>query len=203
MASLSAERVRAGQQEEALAAQVEQATREIELQDPDAGESRFDRMVNRTAEMFGVLLLALLTGLVFLNASARYLFGHSFIWGDELIIAIIPWLAMSGLFLAVRRRNVIRIDVFVEKLWPRPRKVVRLASELLSAIMFVYLAWVSVEYVRLFGGDQLVYLRWPTGLFSSSFVIGPLLAALAYLATFWRETRAGGQTSSGGGDPAL
>ena len=202
MASLRAERVRPRQQEEALAAQVEQATREIELQDPDAGASRFDRMVNRTAEMFGVLLLALLTALVFINASARYVAGRTFIWGDELIIAIIPWVAMSGLFLAVRRRNVIRIDVFVEKLWPRPRKVARLAGELLSAIMFVYLAWVSLEYVRLFGGDQLVYLRWPSGLFSSSFVIGPLLAALAYLVTFWREARAG-QEAPGGRDPAL
>jgi TRAP-type C4-dicarboxylate transport system permease small subunit len=202
MVSLRAEQVRARQQEEALAAQVEQATREIELQDPDAGASRFDRIVNRTAEMFGVLLLALLTGLVFLNASARYLVGHTFIWGDELIIAIIPWLAMSGLFLAVRRRNVIRIDFFVEKFWPRPRKVVRLAADLLSAIVFLYLAWVSVEYVRLFGGDQLVYLRWPSGLFSSSFVIGPLFAALAYLVTFWREARAG-QAAPGGRDAAL
>jgi TRAP-type transport system small permease protein len=202
MASSSAERVRARQQEEALAAQVEQATREIELQDPDAGASRFDRMVNRTAEMFGVLLLALLTGLVFLNAGARYVFGRTFIWGDELIIAIIPWLAMSGLFLAVRRRNVIRIDFFVEKFWPRPRKVVRLAADLLSAIVFLYLAWVSVEYVRLFGGDQLVYLRWPSGLFSSSFVIGPLFAALAYLVAFWREARAG-QEAPGGRDAAL
>jgi TRAP-type C4-dicarboxylate transport system permease small subunit len=202
MASSRAERVRARQQEEALAAQVEQATREIELQDPDAGASRFDRMVNRTAEMFGVLLLALLTGLVFLNAGARYVFGRTFIWGDELIIAIIPWLAMSGLFLAVRRRNVIRIDFFVEQFWPRPRKVVRLAADLLSAIVFLYLAWVSVEYVRLFGGDQLVYLRWPSGLFSSSFVIGPLFAALAYLVAFWREARAGHE-APGGRDAAL
>jgi TRAP-type C4-dicarboxylate transport system permease small subunit len=202
MASATAERARADEESEELAALVEQATREIELQDPDAGASRFDRIVNRTAELFGVLLLTLLTGLVFLNATTRYLFKHSFIWGDELIIAIIPWVAMSGLFLAVRRRNVIRIDFFVDKFWPGPRKVLRLAGELLSAIMFVYLAWVSVEYVQLFGGDQLVYLRWPTGLFSSSFVIGPLLAALAYLVTFWREARGDPEAASGRGDPS-
>jgi TRAP-type C4-dicarboxylate transport system permease small subunit len=189
MAPVTTERARAEEETDDLSALVEQATREIELHDPDAGASRFDRIVNRTAELFGVLLLTVLTGLVFLNASTRYLFKYSFIWGDELIIAIIPWVAMSGLFLAVRRRNVIRIDFFVDKFWPGPRKVLRLAGELLSAIMFVYLAWVSVEYVQLFGGDQLVYLRWPTGLFSSSFVIGPLLAALAYFITFWREAR--------------
>ena len=63
------------------------------------------------------------------------------------------------------------------------------------------LAWVSLEYVQLYGGDQLVYLRWPSGLFSVSFVIGPLLAALAYLVTFWREVR-GQREASGRGDPA-
>jgi TRAP-type C4-dicarboxylate transport system permease small subunit len=190
MASVTKERAKAdGPEDDDLSALVEQATREIELQDPDAGASRFDRIVNRTAELFGVLLLVLLTGLVFLNAATRYLFKHSFIWGDELIIAIIPWVGMAGLFLAVRRRNVIRIDFFVDKFWPGPRRFLRLAGELVSAVVFIYLAWVSVEYVWRFGGDQLVYLRWPSGLFSSSFVIGPLLAALAYLITFWREAR--------------
>jgi TRAP-type C4-dicarboxylate transport system permease small subunit len=195
MASVTTERVRADEEGEELAALVEQATRDIELQDPDAGASRFDRIVNRTAELFGVLLLTLLTGLVFLNATTRYLFSYSFIWGDELIIAIIPWVAMSGLFLAVRRRNVIRIDFFVDKFWPGPRKVLRLAGDLLSAIVFAYLAWVSVEYVYRFGGDRLIYLRWPSGLFSASFVIGPLLAALAYLVTFWREMRDGAEAA--------
>jgi TRAP-type C4-dicarboxylate transport system permease small subunit len=189
MAPVTTERARAEEETDDLSALVEQATREIELQDPDAGASRFDRIVNRTAELFGVSLLAVLTGLVFLNASTRYLFKYSFIWGDELIIAIIPWVAMSGLFLAVRRRNVIRIEFFVDKFWPGARKVLRLAGELLSAVVFAYLAWVSIEYVYRFGGDRLVYLRWPTGLFSVSFVIGPLLAAFAYLVTFWREAR--------------
>jgi TRAP-type C4-dicarboxylate transport system permease small subunit len=195
MASVTTERVKADEEGEELAALVEQATRDIELKDADAGASRFDRIVNRTAELFGVLLLTLLTGLVFLNATTRYLFSYSFIWGDELIIAIIPWVAMSGLFLAVRRRNVIRIDFFVDKFWPGPRKVLRLAGDLLSAIAFAYLAWVSVEYVYRFGGDRLIYLRWPSGLFSASFVIGPLLAALAYLVTFWREMRGGAEAA--------
>ncbi len=197
MASVSTGRTAPDDQDAELAGLVEQATREIELQDPDAGASRFDRIVNRTAELFGVFLLALLTGLVFLNASARYAFSRSFIWGDELIIAMIPWLAMAGLFLAIRRRNVIRIDFFIEKFPAGPRKVARLAGDLLSAAVFVYLAWVSLEYVRLFGSDQLVYLRWPTGLFSVSFVIGPLLAALAYLITFWRDARGAEAPSQG------
>ena len=197
MASVSTERVKADEDGAELAALVEQATRDIELQDPDAGASRFDRIVNRTAELFGVVLLTLLTGLVFLNATTRYLFSYSFIWGDELIIAIIPWVAMSGLFLAIRRRNIIRIDFFVDKFWPGPRKVLRLAGDLISALVLAYLAWVSVEYVYRFGGDRLVYLGWPSGLFSASFVIGPLLVAVAYLVTFWREARGGAAAAPG------
>jgi TRAP-type transport system small permease protein len=200
MASVTSERSKGDDAE--LAALVEQATRDIELRDPDADAGRFDRIVNRSAELFGVLLLGLLTGLVFLNASTRYLLNYSFIWGDELIIAILPWIAMAGLFLAVRRRNVIRIEFFVDRLSPGPRKAIRLAGELVSAAMFAYLAWVSLEYVRLFGGDQLVYLRWPTGLFSVSFVIGPLVAALAYLLVFWQQARGGPEAGSGRGELA-
>lgn len=188
---MEAERLKTAQDEEALSARVDEAGRKMELRDPDADASRFDRIVNRTAETLGVFLLALLTGLVFLNAFARYAFSHSFIWGDELIIAMIPWLAMSGLCLAIRRRNVIRIDFFVDKLPAMPRRIIRLAGELLAAAMFAYLAYVSIEYVQLFGGDRLTYLRWPTGIFSASFVIGPFLAALAYLVAFWREAREG------------
>jgi TRAP-type C4-dicarboxylate transport system permease small subunit len=172
-----------------LASEVESATRSAELADPDLGQSPFDRIVNRVAETFGVLVLALLVGLVFLNAFSRYALGHSFIWGDELIIAVIPWLAVSGLFLAVRRRQVIRIDFFVTKLPPLPRRALGLFSELLSAVVMAYLAWVSLGYVQLFGSDLTVYLRIWTGIFSVSFVIGPALAALAYLLTLWRETR--------------
>jgi TRAP-type C4-dicarboxylate transport system permease small subunit len=178
-----------GAEPAALARDVEDVTRSSELADPDAGRSRFDRTVNRVAETFGVLILALLVGLVFLNAFSRYLLGRSFIWGDELIIAIIPWLAMAGLFLAVRRRQVIRIDFFVEKLPPRPRRALRLFSDLVSALVLAYLAWVSLGYVQLFGGDLTVYLKLPTGIFSISFVIGPALAALAYVVTLWREAR--------------
>jgi TRAP-type C4-dicarboxylate transport system permease small subunit len=193
MTAIPAERPGPGDDESILAREIEAAQRELELADPDAGLSRFDRIVNRTAEAFGVFLLALLTGLVFLNASARYLVSHSFIWGDELVIAMIPWLAMAGLFLAVRRRNVIRIDFFVDKFPPGPRRVFRLFADLLSAAMFAYLGYVSIEYVQLFGGDRLTYLRWPTGLFSASFVIGPFLAGLAYLYAFWREARGEGE----------
>ena len=172
-----------------LASEVESATRSAELADPDLGQSPFDRIVNRVAETFGVLVLALLVGLAFLNAFSRYALGHSFIWGDELIIAVIPWLAVSGLFLAVRRRQVIRIDFFVKKLPPLPRRALGLFSELLSAVVMAYLAWVSLGYVQLFGSDLTVYLKIWTGIFSVSFVIGPALAALAYLLALWRDAR--------------
>jgi TRAP-type C4-dicarboxylate transport system permease small subunit len=188
MTAIPAERAKPDD-ESILAREVEAAQRELELADPDAGLPRFDRIVNRTAEVFGVFLLAVLTALVFINASARYAFSHSFIWGDELVIAMIPWLAMAGLFLAVRRRNVIRIDFFVDKFPARPRRIFRLFADLVSAAMFAYLGYVSIEYVQLFGGDRLTYLRWPTGIFSASFVIGPILAGLAYLYAFWSEAR--------------
>ena len=56
-------------------------------------------------------------------------------------------------------------------------------------MVLAYLAWISLGYVRLFGGDLTVYLKLPTGIFSISFVVGAALAALAYLVTLWRDAR--------------
>lgn len=99
---------------EALAARLDQSARRMELADPDAGLGRLDRAINRVVEAIGVLALVLIVGVVFANASARYLLNFSFTWAEELVQMTIPWLAMSGVFLSVRRGTVIRIDFFYE-----------------------------------------------------------------------------------------
>jgi TRAP-type C4-dicarboxylate transport system permease small subunit len=175
-----------------LSASVGEVTRSLELQDPDAGCSRFDRLLNRTVETAGVMILAVMLAIVFVNASGRYVLGWTLIWGDEIVIALMPWLAVLGLFLAVRRGQAIRIDFFLERMRPGPRRAVQAASDLLAALVFLYVGWVALQYVQLFGSDRTVYLDLPTGLFSSSLVAGAVITAVAYALSLWREL--GGRT---------
>lgn len=175
-----------------LAEQVGRAGRDQELHDPDAGRAVADRWVNRVAEVMGVAALLTIVALIFLNAVGRYAFAAPILWAEELVIALIPWLAMTGVFLSVRRRSVIRIDHFSNKL-PRPiRSAVSVFGSVLASAAFVYLAFHSFDYVKLFGGDPTTYLELPTGWFTSAMVIGAAASAVAFALDILQVNRPGG-----------
>ncbi len=168
---------------------MDEATKAAELSDPDIGASAVDRAINRVAEVLGVAILVVLLGLVFGNAVGRYAGGYMIVWADEMVISLMPWLGMVGMFLSIRRRQVIRIDYFVNNMPPKLARAVLLFADIMSAAVFLYLAVISFQYVQLFGGDKTIYLRIPTGWFSSAMVIGAAAAALAYGAHFVRDLR--------------
>jgi TRAP-type C4-dicarboxylate transport system permease small subunit len=170
-----------------LAERIGQASREQELLDPDAGRSPVDRWINRVAEVLGVTALATIVSLVFLNAVGRYVFSAPILWAEELVIALIPWLAMTGVFLSVRRQGVIRIDFFVERLTSGQRAAAGVFGSILAAAAFVYLAFHSFTYVALFGGDPTTYLELPTGWFTSAMVIGSAASAIAFTLDLLRK----------------
>lgn len=170
-----------------LGRRVDEAARRQELLDPDAGAGLVDRIINRIAEIVGVGVLATIVTLVFANAVGRYVAGTPLIWAEELVIALIPWLAMSGVFLSIRRRHVIRIDVFAAKLEPMVRRALDIFISVLSAATFTALAYYAFSYVSLFGGDRTVYLKLPTGWFMSAMLIGAAGAALAFVVDAWQR----------------
>ena len=174
---------------EDLGAQMGAATKAAELSDPDVGASAIDRAINRFAEVLGVVVLVTLIALVFSNAVGRYLGGYMIIWADEIVISLMPWLGMIGMFLSIRRRQVIRISYVVDKFPPRLGKAVLLFADVMSAAVFLYFAVISFQYVGLFGADKTIYLRIPTGWFSSALVIGAGAAAFAYFGHFIRDAR--------------
>ena len=105
------------------------------------------------------------------------------------MIGLVPWLAMTGLFLSVRRRQMIRIEFFLEK-FPPPRGARwRSLADLLGALMLGWLAWLGFTYVSTFGGDPTPYLRLPKGLFTSALWLGSAAVAIAFVAAAWRERR--------------
>jgi TRAP-type C4-dicarboxylate transport system permease small subunit len=172
-----------------MATRMDAATKAAELADPDDGASAVDKAINRVAEVLGVAVLVTLLALVFGNAVGRYLGGYMIVWADEVVISLMPWLGMLGMFLSIRRRQVIRIDYFVDNMPPRLARAVLLFADIMSAAVFLYLAVISFQYVQLFGADKTIYLRIPTGWFSSAMVIGAAAAALAYGAHFVRDFR--------------
>jgi TRAP-type C4-dicarboxylate transport system permease small subunit len=172
-----------------LAEQVGQLNQAMELADPDLGASSLDRGINQIVEFIGIAVLATIAVLVFANAVGRYAFTSPIIWAEEIVISLIPWLAMTGIFLSVRRRQFIRLGSYTLGLPPIVRITIDLFIQVLSAATFVVVAFYSFEYFSLFGGDVTTYVNIPTGWFTSAMFIGAAGVALAFLVNAWRERR--------------
>jgi TRAP-type transport system small permease protein len=175
--------------EEGLAARVGEASRRLELDDPDRGLPLADRIVNRAVELVGVSLLAGILAIIFVNALTRYALNYSFIWAEEVVIGLVPWLAVTGLFLSVRRRRMIQIEFFLGKFPPAGRRLLATLADLLGAVMLAWLAWLGFRYVATFGGDPTPYLALPKGLFTSALWLGSAVVALAFVVAAWRKGR--------------
>jgi len=178
-----------GDQASDLAREIDAASRAIDTHDYDEHATRLGRAVNLLAEVAGVSVFVTIVLLVFLNAAGRYTIGATFIWGDEVVLGLLPWLGMLGMFLSIRRRQIIRIDFFASLFPPLARTVLEVLATLLAAAAFFYLAVISFEYFQLFGSDRTIYLRLQKGWFMSAMVIGPVLAGCAYVVLLVTDLR--------------
>jgi TRAP-type C4-dicarboxylate transport system permease small subunit len=176
-----------------LAREVDAASRTADLYEDDPEIHRLGKAVNLVAEICGITVLVAIVLLVFVNAVGRYAFQFTFIWADEMVLLLLPWLGMLGMFLSVRRRHIIRIDFFVASLPAPMRRVLDVAASVCAAAVFFYLATISMEYLRLFGADRTIYLRFKKGFFMAAMTIGPALTALAYLVLFFTDLRGKGK----------
>ena len=172
-----------------LAGRIAEASQRQELRDPDVGLGRMDRIVNRVAEILGVAALGAIVITIFANAAGRYVFNASIIWAEELVLLLVPWLAMTGVFLSVRRGTMIRIDYFFEKLPLGIRRPLGPLGHLFSACILTFMAGISVQYILLFGSDRALYLEIPRSYSSSALVVGGFASALAFLVVLVRERR--------------
>ena len=178
-----------GPRPDKLAGRIAEASKRQELQDPDEGLGRLGRAVNKAAEIVGVASLGAIVAVIFANAVGRYAFNTSLIWAEELVLLLVPWLAMAGVFLSVRRGTMIRIDFFFGKLPRRVRRPLSPLGHLLSAGVLTFLAGISIQYVLLFGGDRALYLDIPRGYSSVALVAGGVASAVAFLVVLVREHR--------------
>ncbi|MDH3229307.1 MAG: TRAP transporter small permease [Alphaproteobacteria bacterium] len=185
-----------------IAGQIEKATRSMELRDPDAGLPLSDRIVNRIVEIVGVTVLVAIVAVVFSNAVSRYALNYSFAWAEEIVQMSMPWLAMTGVFLSVRRGTMIRIEYFFEKIPWRWQGTVARFGYAVNVGVLLLMAWVSVDFVRLFGGDVALYVQIPTAWSTSALVFGAAGAAMAYLAEFHKEWRHRRHGAGHGGMPS-
>lgn len=138
-------------------------------------------LIDRVLEAVAALLLASITLVLFANAVLRFLFDSP--WGgtEELVTGLMLWLTMLGFTIGVRRRESIEVRAFVDRLPVRVAVWLKLATDLIMALVLLHLAWFAYQYVVEFGGDMTPYLRLPRGFFTAALPVGALAAAAIVL----------------------
>jgi TRAP-type C4-dicarboxylate transport system permease small subunit len=163
-----------------VVSQIDEALSTYELS-THRGETLAERIVDGVIGSVGAAIILVMTALIFGNAVGRYALNTSAIWADELVVSLMPWLAMCGVFLSIRQREMIRIDYFVEKFPQGVKRAIVLFSQIFSAAAFAYLGIGGLQLLNLFGSDTTLYLDIPTGWFTSAVLIGSCLVAAAFL----------------------
>ena len=171
----------AGKQEnedDLLAKLAETTAPELESTTPP---SRFlaVRLIDRTVETLAALTLAVITLIMFGNAMGRYLLNSPLGWAEEIVTGLLLWLVMFGLFVGIRRRELIIIRVIVGRFRLKSQVRFKVLADLISALVLGHLAWFGLQYLLTFGADASAYLRIPKGFFTAALPIGAAAAAIA------------------------
>ena len=164
-----------------LAERVDEQIRAGELEADGEAKSHLGGFVDRVAELIAVILLGVIVVLVFLNAFFRYLFANPLVWTEEIVSSLIIWLAVAGAFLALRRRQLITIEVVTSRLPEGLRAVLGIAVRLVCAFVLAYLAWLGWRYMGLFGRDTTPFFGFPKAFYMAAIPIGIGVMAIACL----------------------
>lgn len=137
---------------------------------------------DRTIEVIGVLLLNAIVLLVLSNAGGRYLFSAPLVWTEEIVSAMLVWLVVIGVHLAVRRGALMASDLVAHRLSQPARRLLTAGFSLIGAACFAWIALMGGRYAMVFGGDMTPYLQIPKGTYLWALPIGCAAMSLASLA---------------------
>ena len=91
---------------------------------------------NRLEEALISFLLAAMTLLTFLQVVLRYVFNSGLIWALEATTYMFGWMVLLGISYGIKVGSHIGVDVIVQQLPPRGRRLVGLLVALLSILYF-------------------------------------------------------------------
>lgn len=120
------------------------------------------------------------------NAVSRYLFNKS--WGFSEEVGSLALVAMTflGIGYAVRKKQHIEMSGFYDLLPKQAQWALRLFIDLVSAIVLLFLTYLSYEYVLHLHqiGEVTTMLQFPVYLIMAVMPIGFFIAFLSYLVDF-------------------
>lgn len=76
----------------------------------------------------------------------RYIFGSAFNWAEEFCGYALVWSAFLGAAVGFRHADLVLLDLFINMMPEKMRKVVRLVTQLICLALIAYLCYTSIRY---------------------------------------------------------
>ncbi len=92
------------------------------------GQSAIGRIVNDIEETLIAVILGSMTLVTFANVIARYVFNDNILWALETTVFLSAWLVLIGASYCVKTRVHLGVDVIINMVSPRLRRIFALAS---------------------------------------------------------------------------
>lgn len=136
----------------------------------------------------GVLLVTGLSllGVLAVNVLVRYVMEGSVGALSELPSLLFPWFVMGGVVLAALRGSHVAMQLTLHKLPPAGRHWLALFIHALSAVVFLMLAWYSVENTLIAHDEKSTILRVPGSVGYSALLLAFLLIGVSSLTAMLR-----------------
>ncbi|QGQ45131.1 TRAP transporter small permease [Metabacillus sediminilitoris] len=100
----------------------------------------------RLEGLFCVLLLAIMTVLMFTEVVARYVFGSSFIWIEELTRYLFIWLTFVSAAYVTATKSHITVDVALSIFPKKVRPIIQKIGLLIWLAFSIVITYVGFEY---------------------------------------------------------
>ncbi len=119
----------------------------------------FNRLI-RLIEWWATVLMVAMVVVVTLGVFYRYVLAASLPWYDEFASYLLVWLTFYGAVVASYRGRQISFDTLLEKLAPRPRRMVAVIGECFTLAFQTVLFSYGIILVRALGRETAVSLEW-------------------------------------------
>ena len=126
----------------------------------------FEKILGKLESFLIISLFSLMIVLSFGQMISRNIFNQALIWGDTLLRQLVLWTGFLGASLAVQKNKHISIDIFLNFLPSKLKRIIFIFTRFATSIICSFLAWASWSFVSLEKESQsILFLDLPTWIF--------------------------------------
>ncbi len=125
---------------------------------------RIEKVLIRVNAFLVGLMMIVMFVLVFTNVVTRYCFGFSIATAEEISTFLMIWVTYLGAGLALREDRHASIDLFLDLLGDRAKKLIRTLLGFVLILFFALLCWYGSRFAHFSWGIETIATQIPKGI---------------------------------------